>query len=82
MSTTYFENGNGSLSSSRSGNWSSGYSTSHYFGSDRGGLTVHSGNYVARFNNNGTCIGTGLTVGRHTTYWGRENFVRDKLTSF
>lgn len=82
MSTAYFNDDNGGISSMRSGNWHSGYSNTDYFGSDRGGFTLHTGNFVSRFNNNGICIGTGLTVGRHTTYIGRSGNVSSRLTSF
>lgn len=82
MSVTYFNDDQGGISSIRAGNWHSGYSSTDYFGSDKGGLTLHTGNFVSRLNNNGTCIGAGLTAGRHTTYIGRNGNVSSRLTSF
>ena len=80
MITTNFMHDNGKISSSRT---SSGmFSQTSYVNSNRGGITGKIGNFSYRLNNQGQFIGTGLTVGRHTTYFGRNGSVTNHMTAF
>lgn len=71
---------NGGISSFRT-NFNGGYSSNYPDNFNRGGVTFKGANITSRLGRNGTCIGTGIRVGRRTTYF-RSNYLSDRLTQF
>lgn len=80
MSTTNFTHDSGGISSNRT--TSGMHSLTSYTDSSRGGITSHVGNFTYRLNNSGQCIGSSLTVGHYSTYFGRNGSVSSRLTAF
>lgn len=83
MNTTTFYKKDGNVSSRRHTLkvGKSSISFSEYPGG-KGGVTFKSGPSISRFNKSNQCIGTGLTVGKKTTYYGSNMKSQSNITPF
>lgn len=74
MSTTFFYNKNGGLSSIRSSSSIGGVKNenSSYYGSGKSGMTFRTGTMTTRLNGTGRSIGSGTGFGTKQYYSGRS----------
>lgn len=80
MDVTNFHHRDGSTSSVRTS--FGGFSSTSYVGSSRGGTTWRLGNSSMRFNNRGEFLGSSVTTGGGTTYFGRHGGVSSHITAY
>lgn len=80
MRNTFFYSDDGAISSIRSSSFG-GTSFTNYSGSSLGGITIKTGNFTSRFNNDGACIGTSMKINNRTTYFSNSGII-DRLTPF
>ena len=80
MNVTNFHHKDGGLSSIRTS--FGGFSSTSYMGSLRGGTTCRMGNSSMRFDNQGSLLGSSVTTGGGTTYFGRHGGVSSHIAAY
>lgn len=80
MDIANFNHRDGSLSSTRTSY--DGFSNTSYVGSSRGGTTWTVGNSSIRCDNRGNLLGSSVTTGGGTTYFGRHGGVSSHIAAY